>query len=96
MATIDLQKTESWLTAKDGRRYLTLGEEVISSLAKRRITRQTATPQAEVWGTLGAWNKGGLKDFGGKIQCSTRGNRESNADVSGEQTVHLVNEVRAS
>ena len=96
MATIDLQKTESWLTAKDGRRYLTLGEEIISSLAKRRITRQTATPQSEVWGTLGAWNKGGLKDFGGIIQCSTRGNRESNDDESGGQTVHLVNEVRTS
>ncbi len=96
MATIDLQKTESWLTAKDGRRYLTLGEEVISSLAKRRITRQTATPQSEVWGTLGAWNKGGLKDFGGQIQCSTRGNRESYVDESGEQTIHLVNQVRKS
>ncbi len=44
MATIDLQKEESWLTAKDGRRYLALGEEVISSLARRRITRQTAAP----------------------------------------------------
>jgi hypothetical protein len=96
MATIDLQKTESWLTAKDGRRYLFLGEEVISSLAIRRITRQTATPQTEIWGTLGAWNKGGLKNFSGKIQCSTRGNRESNADESGEQTVHFVNEVRTS
>ncbi len=96
MATIDLQKPESWMAAKDGRRYLFLGEEVISSLAKRRITRQTATPQSEVWGTLGAWNKGGLKDFGGTIRCSTRGNRESNADDSGEQTVYLVNEVRAS
>ena len=96
MATINLQKTESWLTAKDGRRYLFLGEESISSLAKRRITRQTATPQTEVWGTLGAWNKGGLKNFSGKIQCSTRGNRESNADESGEQTVHFVNEVRTS
>lgn len=96
MATIDLQKTESWLTAKDGRRYLTLGEEIISSLAKRRITRQTATPQSEVWGTLGVWVKGGLKNFSGKIQCSTRGNRESYADESGDQTVHLVNEVRKS
>ena len=89
MTTINLQKTESWLTAKDGQRYLFLGEESISSLAKRRITRQTATPQAEVWGTLGAWKKGGLKNFGGTIRCSTRGNRESNADESGEQTVHF-------
>lgn len=96
MATIDLQKADSWLTAKDGRRYLTLGEDVISSLAKRRITRQTATPQSEVWGTLGAWNKGGLKEFGGEIQCSTRGNRESHIDESGEQTIHLLNQVRKS
>jgi len=96
MATINLQKAESWLTAKDGRRYLFLGEESISSLANRRITRQTATPQTEVWGTLGAWKKGGLKDFSGTIRCSTRGNRESNADESGDQTVHFVNELRTT
>ncbi len=96
MARIDLQKTESWLTAKDGRRYLFLGEESISTLAKRRITRETASPQTEVWGTLGAWNKGGLENFGGTIQCSTRGNRESNVDESGEQTIHLLNQVRKS
>ncbi len=84
------------MTAKGGRRYLFLGEESISTLAKRRITRETASPQTEVWGTLGAWNKGGLENFGGTIQCSTRGNRESSADESGDQTVHFVNEIRTS
>jgi hypothetical protein len=99
MQDIDLQKTENWLTAKDGRRYIPLGESTasrLSSLAISRIKRETATPQREIWGTLGAWTRGGLKEFSGKISYSTRGNRESNAEESGEETIHLINEVRAS
>lgn len=98
MIEIDLANA-TWAHNTRGTQFLPLGSVARSDVpvslnAQRRIDREVAGPQPDIWGTLGAWRDDDARAFKGRLRISERGDEHSVVEQSGDATIQLINDIK--
>lgn len=59
-----------------------------------RISRKSAAPQREIWGTLGPWESSAPLSLRGTLRFSAHGDQFSRPEQSGDATCRLIEQLR--